>query len=66
MATKRRESFITITDVPYDKNLVMVAKGSFIGEGFAEPRLDTLFSHAHLMERDSTAVCWKVSWVVRE
>jgi len=44
MGTKTtREAFKRITDTPADKNLVIVATGSFIGEGFDEPRLDTLF-----------------------
>ena len=38
-----REIFKSITDIPADKNLIIVATGSFIGEGFDEPRLDTLF-----------------------
>jgi len=44
MGTKTtREVFERITDIPADKNLIFVATGSFIGEGFDEPRLDTLF-----------------------
>ena len=44
MGTKvTRETFKSITDIPADKNLIIVATGSFIGEGFDEPRLDTLF-----------------------
>ena len=40
---KTREVFKLVTDTPADKNLILVATGSFIGEGFDEPRLDTLF-----------------------
>lgn len=38
-----REVFQRLTDIPVDKNIVLVATGHFIGEGFDEPRLDTLF-----------------------
>ncbi|MGM0451862.1 MAG: TOTE conflict system archaeo-eukaryotic primase domain-containing protein, partial [Thermodesulfobacteriota bacterium] len=38
-----REAFRRIADMPADKNFVLVATGHFIGEGFDEPRLDTLF-----------------------
>ncbi|HOV13823.1 MAG TPA: DEAD/DEAH box helicase family protein, partial [Spirochaetota bacterium] len=38
-----RELFSRISLLPSDKQLCIVATGKFIGEGFDEPRLDTLF-----------------------
>ncbi|MGD8836317.1 MAG: DEAD/DEAH box helicase family protein [Desulfobacteraceae bacterium] len=37
-----REAFERIASIPDEKNIVLVATGHFIGEGFDEPRLDTL------------------------
>jgi superfamily II DNA or RNA helicase len=38
-----QEAFERIASIPSEKNIVLVATGHFIGEGFDEPRLDTLF-----------------------
>jgi len=38
-----REIFQRIANIPADRNIILVATGHFIGEGFDEPRLDTLF-----------------------
>ncbi|WP_155319289.1 TOTE conflict system archaeo-eukaryotic primase domain-containing protein [Desulfosarcina alkanivorans] len=38
-----REIFKSIAGIPADRNIILVATGHFIGEGFDEPRLDTLF-----------------------
>ncbi|MDY6792639.1 MAG: DEAD/DEAH box helicase family protein [Thermodesulfobacteriota bacterium] len=38
-----REIFQHLADIPADKNIILIATGHFIGEGFDEPRLDTLF-----------------------
>jgi len=44
MGTKEtRETLERITTAPTDKPIILVASGRFIGEGFDEPRLDTLF-----------------------
>ncbi|KAF0235836.1 MAG: type III restriction protein res [Prolixibacteraceae bacterium] len=44
MGTKEtRKTLEKITTAPADKPIVLVASGRFIGEGFDEPRLDTLF-----------------------
>ena len=42
-AKTTREAFKRIQETPADNNLIIVATGAFIGEGFDEPRLDTLF-----------------------
>lgn len=38
-----QQAFQRLADVPADKNVILVVTGHFIGEGFDEPRLDTLF-----------------------
>jgi superfamily II DNA or RNA helicase len=38
-----QKAFESIADIPVEKPIVLVATGPFIGEGFDEPRLDTLF-----------------------
>ena len=42
-AKDKRLKLEAVRAVPQDENLVIVAIGKYIGEGFDEPRLDTLF-----------------------
>lgn len=44
MGTKAtRETMLQLKEVPTSEPVVVVATGKFVGEGFDEPRLDTLF-----------------------
>ena len=42
-AKDKREKLGALRAVPQDESLLIVATGKYIGEGFDEPRLDTLF-----------------------
>ncbi|MGE4273729.1 MAG: DEAD/DEAH box helicase family protein [Desulfitobacterium sp.] len=42
-AKERKNKLERLSNIPPDENIVIVATGRFVGEGFDEPRLDTLF-----------------------
>ena len=42
-AKEKREKLEAIKAVPQDENMIIIATGKYVGEGFDEPRLDTLF-----------------------
>lgn len=42
-ATQKRERLQRVRDIPYGTPFALVATGSYVGEGFDEPRLDALF-----------------------
>jgi hypothetical protein len=47
-----REIFQNIADIPAARNIILVATCDFIGKGFDEPRLDTLYLAMPRKERD--------------
>lgn len=42
-AKEKRETLERLHSIPKDEQLIIVATGKYVGEGFDEPRLDTLF-----------------------
>ncbi len=42
-AKERKTKLLALSNISPDENIVIVATGRFVGEGFDEPRLDTLF-----------------------
>lgn len=42
-AKERKAALERLSSIPAESNIVIVATGKFVGEGFDEPRLDTLF-----------------------
>ena len=59
---QRRETAAALAAVPENESRVILATGSYIGEGFDEARLDTLFlGDADFLEGHAAAVCGPVA-----
>jgi len=57
-AKEKREVLDRLHTIPKDEQFVIVATGKYVGEGFDEPRLDTLFLAApDFVEGHAPAVC---------
>jgi hypothetical protein len=53
---QRRDVASRIAHAPETEQRVILATGSYIGEGFDDARLDTLFLAANFLEGDTSAV----------
>jgi superfamily II DNA or RNA helicase len=66
-AKEKREEFERLKSLSPDEPFIIVATGKYIGEGFDEPRLNTLFLadpiswRGTLEQRDLRAICWQAS-----
>jgi len=67
-AKQRKQIAESISLVPPHDPRIILATGSYLGEGFDDARLDALFLTTPISwrERDASAVCWQASPASRE
>jgi hypothetical protein len=58
---QRRQTAAALAAVPENESRVILATGSYIGEGFDDARLDTPFLAADFLEGHAAAVCGPVA-----